>query len=150
MPQRADRNASASAQPSESAKPSASAEPSSSEQPDESEAPTEYIYKDGEYTASVICLPDEDEDFDAYTLSLRLTINSDKIVAVSDIKGDGDSSNDSYINRAANGTSKITGVVTQILEKGTLDSIDTVSRATCTSKSIIEACEKALEEAKIS
>lgn len=141
---------SASAQPSESAKPSASAEPSSSEQPDESEAPTEYIYKDGEYTASVICLPDEDEDFDAYTLSLRLTINSDKIVAVSDIKGDGDSSNDSYINRAANGTSKITGVVTQILEKGTLDSIDTVSRATCTSKSIIEACEKALEEAKIS
>ena len=39
-------------------------------------------------------------------------------------------------------------MVTQILEKGTLEEIDTVSRATCSSNSILEGCNLALETAK--
>lgn len=106
------------------------------------------IYLNGTYTGTVLCEPDEDQDFEKYQLSLKITIREDKIVSVTEVKGDGDPSNDSYIKRAANGTSSKPGVVTQIVEKGTLENIDTVSGATCSSKSILEACEKALESAK--
>lgn len=104
-------------------------------------------YLDGTYEAAVLCIPDEDEDFESYNLSLKITVQNDKIVSVTDIRGDGDSSNDTYINRAANGTSSRIGVVAQIINKGVPEEIDTVSRATCSSKSIIEACEKALQSA---
>lgn len=106
------------------------------------------IYLNGTYKGTALCLPDEDEDFEAYNLSLKITVRNDKIVSVTEVEGDGDASNDSYIKRAANGTSSIPGVVTQIVEKGTTEGIDTVSRATCSSKSIIEACQIALESAK--
>ncbi|MGN0204936.1 MAG: FMN-binding protein [Coprococcus sp.] len=115
--------------------------------PDESED-GQTIYMDGDYAAAVLCEPDEDRDFEAYTLSLKIKVKNDKITAVTDISGDGDASNDTYIQRAANGTSKIPGVVTQIVEKGLPEGIDTVSRATCSSKSIVEACMKALESAR--
>ncbi len=104
-------------------------------------------YVDGTYEAAVQCVPDEDEDFESYWLSLNVTVENDKIIAITDITGDGDVSNDRYINWAANGRGAYVGVVAQILEKGTTEEIDTVSRATCSSKSIIEACEKALESA---
>ena len=106
------------------------------------------IYMDGDYDAAVLCEPDEDGDFEAYTLSLKIKVENDKITAVTDISGDGDASNDVYIQRAANGTSKIPGVVTQIVEKGRPEGIDTVSRATCSSRSIVEACVQALESAR--
>ena len=61
---------------------------------------------------------------------------------------DGSKDNEIYIKRAAEGTSKLQGVVTQIVEKGTVEEIDTVTRATCSSNAIIEGCQKALEEAK--
>ncbi len=107
------------------------------------------VYRDGDYIVSAVCMPDEDEDFENYNLSLKLTIKDDKIVQITDIAGDGDDGNDSYIKRAANGTSKLPGVVTQILQKGTLDGIDTVSRATCSSNAILEACRRALESARV-
>ena len=109
------------------------------------------VYENGEYTASVICSPDENGDFEPYTLSLKITVSGDKITAVTEILGSGDAydvSNDTYINRAANGTKTLPGVIAQILQKGNVDSIDTVSRATCSSKSIIEACAQALESGK--
>ena len=106
------------------------------------------VYIDGAYTVSVVCEPDEDQDFEAYNLSMTVHIKDDKIAAVTDIVGDGDQSNESYIKRAAEGTSKLPGVVTQITEKGGLDAIDTVTRATCSSNTIIEGCQKALEAAK--
>lgn len=106
------------------------------------------IYQNGEYSAAVLCLPDEDEEFEAYQLSLKITVKGDKIIEIKDIAGDEDESNDRYIKRAAEGTSSVPGVVTQILEKGTLEEIDTVSRATCSSKAILEACEMALENAR--
>lgn len=114
------------------------------ENPDE----TKYIYADGEYTVIVPCLPNEDGDFEAYSLTMKVTISKDKITDISEIKGDGSSDNDAYIKRAVQGTSKLSGVVTQILEKGTLEEIDTVSRATCSSNSILEGCNLALETAK--
>ena len=114
------------------------------ENPDE----TKYIYADGEYTVIVPCLPNEDGDFEAYSLTMKVTISKDKITDISEIKGDGSSDNDAYIKRAVQGTSKLPGVVTQILEKGTLEEIDTVSRATCSSTSILEGCNLALETAK--
>ena len=107
---------------------------------------SEYI--DGEYTVSVVCEPDEDQDFEAYNLSLTVHIKNDKITAVTDLSGDGSKDNETYIKRAAEGTSKLRGVVTQIVEKGTVEEIDTVTRATCSSNAIIEGCRKALEAAK--
>ena len=106
---------------------------------------TKYI--DGTYEVSVPCTPNEEEDFTEYQMSMKVTIRNDKIVSITDISGDGTSDNDSYIKKAANGTSNKKGVVSQIVTKGMPDEIDTVSRATCSSDSIIEGCKKALEMA---
>ena len=130
-----------------------SGKPAESETETETESETETdnkdsIYIDGAYTVSVVCEPDEDQDFEAYNLSMTVHIKDDKITAVTDIVGDGGSSNDSYIKRAAEGTSKLPGVVTQITKKGSPEEIDTVTRATCSSNAIIEGCQKALEAAK--
>lgn len=114
----------------------------------ETEKPTNRTYADGTYTVSVVCEPDADGDFDAYDLTMTVRIENDKITDISDISGNGDSSNDRYITRAAQGTSKSVGVVTQITEKGMPEGIDTVARATCSSNAVIEGCQKALDEAK--
>ena len=107
---------------------------------------TKYI--SGTYEVTVPCTPDEDEDFEKYELTMSVEIRNDKIVSITDITGDGASSNDSYIKRAANGTSNIKGVVSQIIEKGMPEEIDTVSRATCSSNAILEGCKKVLEAAE--
>lgn len=111
----------------------------------EEEVKTKYI--DGTYEVSVSCKPDEDEDFTEYQLSMKVTIRNDKIVSITEIAGDGGSENDSYIKKAANGTSSKKGVVSQIITKGMPEEIDTVSRATCSSNAIIDGCKKALETA---
>ena len=80
-----------------------------------------------------------------------MTIQGDKIVSITDIAGSGDGymQEDSiYINRAADGTKKIKGIVAQILEKNGTDQIDIVSGATCSSNALIDACRQALESAK--
>ena len=117
------------------------------EKKDDGEADTT-VYKNGIYEGRALCRPDEDEDFTAYNLTLQVTVRDDKIVAVTDVKGDGDSSNDRYILRAANGTSNKKGVTSQLIEKGNTEGIDAVSGATCTSKAILDACENALLSAK--
>ena len=111
----------------------------------EEEVKTKYI--DGTYEVSVPCKPDEDEDFTEYQLSMKVTIRNHKIVSITEIAGDGGSENDSYIKKAANGTSSKKGVVSQIITKGMPEEIDTVSRATCSSNAIIDGCKKALETA---
>ena len=107
---------------------------------------TKYI--SGTYEVTVPCEPDDDEDFEEYNLTMMVTICDDKIVAITDITGDGDSGNDRYITKAANGTSSIKGVVSQIIDKGMPEDIDTVSRATCSSNAILEGCKKVLEAAE--
>lgn len=106
------------------------------------------IYQDGTYQVSVICYPDEGEEFESYTLSATVTIKQDKIVSVTNITGDGGSENNAFIKRAANGTGKKPGVVTQIVEKGDVQGVDAVSAATCSSQAIIDACSQALLKAK--
>ena len=106
------------------------------------------VYKNGIYEGRALCRPDEDEEFTAYNLTLKVTVRDDKIVAVTDVKGDGDSSNDRYILSAANGISNKKGVTSQLIEKGNTEGIDAVSGATCTSKAILDACENALLSAK--
>lgn len=64
----------------------------------EEEVKTKYI--DGTYEVSVPCKPDEDEDFTEYQLSMKVTIRNDKIVSITDVSGDGDAANDSYIKKA--------------------------------------------------
>lgn len=105
-------------------------------------------YVSGTYEVTVSCTSDEDEDFEEYKLTMSVEIRNDKIVSITDITGDGASSNDSYIKRAANGTSSIKGVVSQIIDKGMPEDIDTVSRATCSSNAILEGCKKVLEAAE--
>ena len=105
-------------------------------------------YVSGTYEVTVPCTPDEDEDFEEYELTMSVEIRNDKIVSITGITGDGASSNDSYIKRAVNGTSSIKGVVSQIIDKGMPEDIDTVSRATCSSNAILEGCKKVLEAAE--
>ena len=105
-------------------------------------------YVSGTYEVTVPCEQDEYEDFEGYNLTMSVTIRDDKIVAITDITGDGASDNDRYILKAANGTSSIKGVVSQIIDKGMPEDIDTVSRATCSSNAILEGCKKVLEAAE--
>ena len=111
------------------------------------------VYEDGTYDVSTLCIPDDDMDFSAYNLSMKVTIANDRIVSITDVKGDGDSQNASYIKKAADGTKNQPGMVYVLTSQANADSIDfssidTVSRATCTSKAIIDGCKSALEAAK--
>ncbi|WP_448915150.1 FMN-binding protein [Eubacterium ramulus] len=120
-------------------------------------------YADGTYPVTVLCEPDEDEDFELYHLSASIVIKNDRVAEINNVTGDGDSGNNSYIKRAVNGTSSMTGMVSRIIGMAVVDmtgenagaqvdqnlaQMDTVSRATCTSKSIKEACREALRQAR--
>lgn len=120
-------------------------------------------YADGTYPVTVLCEPDEDEDFEPYHLSASVVIKNDRVAEINNVTGDGDSGNNSYIKRAVSGTSGMTGMVSRIIGMAVIDmsgenagaqvdqnltEMDTVSRATCTSKSIKEACREALRQAR--
>lgn len=105
----------------------------------------------GIFYGSAFCSPDESEDFEEYELSVKLTFENGVITDISEIAGVGDdydTSNDWYVEKAANGTSRKKGVVSQILSKQKTDDIDTVSGATCSSNAIIKAVENALKTAE--
>lgn len=105
----------------------------------------------GIFYGSAFCSPDESEDFEEYELSVKLTFENGVITDISEIAGVGDdydTSNDWYVEKAANGTSRKKGVVSQILNKQKTDDIDTVSGATCSSNAIIKAVENALKTAE--
>lgn len=111
------------------------------------------VYEDGTYDVSTLCIPDDDMDFSAYNLSMKVTIANDRIVSITDVKGDGDSQNASYIKKAVEGTKNQQGMVYVLTSQANADSIDfssidTVSHATCTSKAIINGCKSVLEAAK--
>ena len=111
------------------------------------------VYEDGTYDVSTLCIPDDDMDFSAYNLSMKVTIANDRIVSITDVKGDGDSQNTPYIKKAADGTKNQPGLVSVLTSQANADSIDfssidTVSHATCTSKAIINGCKSVLEAAK--
>ena len=135
----------------------------STERPDDSNTNAPTYYADGSYTVTVKCGPDESEDFDAYNLTATITVKGDKITAISNVSGDGDSSNDRYINWAANGRSNNVGIISQIIGLATIDmskenaettmneaiaNVDVVSRATCSSQALKDACKEALNQAR--
>lgn len=99
-------------------------------------------YKNGTYKVSVSCEPDEDEDFDPYTISMEITIKKDKIIEISNITANTNSTNKAYTNDAKK------GMVSKIVANGNADGVNTVSGATCSSKAIKDACQKAFNAAK--
>ena len=104
--------------------------------------------QDGTYTGTAECTPDEYEDFEKYDLSVEVTIENGVIKSIGNIKGNGAEDNNTYITNAANGTKKNpTGVVQQIIDANGTDGINAVSRATCSSKAIVDAVNNALENA---
>lgn len=121
--------------------------------PEETDSTTEEVpslYLDGEFTATAICTPDDSEDFLPYTVSVTICIEHDKIVAIKDIVGyddDYDAENDFYLDRAANGTKRLQGVIAQILEQQQTENIDVVSGATCSSHALIDAIAEAWQTA---
>ena len=104
--------------------------------------------QDGTYTGTAKCTPDEYEDFEKYDLSVEVTIENGVIKSIGNIKGNGAEDNNTYITNAANGTKKNpTGVVQQIIDANGTDGINAVSRATCSSRAIVDAVNNALENA---
>ena len=101
---------------------------------------------DGKYKVSAVCEPDEDEDFEKYTLSAWFTFKNGKCTAISDFSSTAES-NKNYYMKAAKGNGKITGITEQILKKQSADDISAVSGATCSSKTIVELYIKALDKA---
>ncbi len=99
-------------------------------------------YKNGTYKVSVTCEPDEDEDFDSYTISMDITIKKDKITEISNITANTNSTNKAYTNDAKK------GMVSKIIANGNADSVNTVAGATCSSKAVKDACQKAFNAAK--
>lgn len=117
-----------------------------------SEPSINFKYENGTYMAQVVCYPDDGFDFEEYTLSLKISIFDDVITSIDEVMGVGDNydtANDWYLNRAVRGTTKYPSVVKQILNKNTTTDVDTVSGATCSSKAIIEAVNKALLIAEV-
>ena len=103
--------------------------------------------KDGTYTGKAKCTPVDDKDFDEYNLSLSVVIKDGKIASISNIKGDGNRKNNSYIEDATDGYDDYTGVVKQIVDANGTDGINAVSGATCSSQAIIDATNDALKNA---
>lgn len=127
--------------------------------PEKDPEPTETITKEEfTYTGTALCEADEEEAFDNYNMTVKFTVTQTTTV-VTDEDGNTSTtverkltdvevtnptqgtagSNWVYINRAINGTSKITGVAAQAIAKQSFSGIDAVSNATCSSNAIVRA-----------
>ncbi len=100
------------------------------------------------YTGTATTEPDEDLDFDPYTITATVTVEGGKITAITASGAEGE--NVTYFEKARDGKGKKVGVVTQLVGKTTdevsaLTEIDTVSGATCSSNAIFEAVQTALK-----
>lgn len=113
--------------------------------------PNDNLYNDGIYVGTAICYPDDNYDFDDYSLSVTIEIENGIITRITDICIDDtnyDPENDWYKERAAYGTKKNPGIIEQILSLQTVNGeIDAVSGATCSSDAIIMAVQDALNKA---
>ncbi|MCD7843893.1 MAG: FMN-binding protein, partial [Clostridiales bacterium] len=110
------------------------------------EQSADVLLADGTYTASALCEPDEYEDFEAYTLTADVTFEGGKLVSIDNLTST-DDSNVKYYTRAAEGTSKYTGVVAQLIDKQSSADIDVVSNATCSSVALVAIYEDAYAQA---
>ena len=106
-------------------------------------------YKDGIYTGTAVC---SDRSTFNYAVYAQVTIEDGKITDIAVTKPDDTSgANDSYFRYAVKGRKingvQWTGVVDQIISSQSADNVDAVSRATYSSKAIVEAVQKALDQA---
>lgn len=142
-------------EPDKPDKPEEPEQPDQPDRPEEPENPEDImrVYNDGEYTATAVCMPDENWDFDPYYITVTLLIKDDRVIKYPSITADyTDGSNDNYFKWAINGRSKLPGVPAQIIDLaniGNLQQVDVVTYATCSSRSIIDASSEAIEKARI-
>lgn len=105
-------------------------------------------YQDGTYTGYATVYPDMYEDFDAYDISVNVTVAGGTVSGVSYGTGaTGD--NVSYANRALNGRGSYAGVAAQVIAANSADQIDAVSSATCSSVALQQAVQQALAQAVV-
>jgi len=104
--------------------------------------------KDGVYTVSERCEPDERKAFAAYSLTADVTFKGGKCTSIAKFSAT-DESNKNYYLKAANGMVKGTGVVAQILKRQSASGINAVSGATCSSVTIQKLYLKALRKATV-
>lgn len=109
------------------------------------EEPTGTI-TDGTYQVSALCEPDAKKAFSSYTMTADVTFTDGKLTSITNFTST-DETNRNYYLKAANGTQKYKGVVSQLLEKQSASGISTVSGATCSSKTIRSLYLLALTEA---
>ena len=104
--------------------------------------------KDGTYTGTAQIPDNEDDEWAGYTVTVNVTIADHKITGV-EVKNDGETGNQKYINWAVNGRANkgLAGVPAQIVEANGTSSIDTVTGATFTSDAIKTAVDNALASA---
>lgn len=102
--------------------------------------------KDGTYTVSAVCTPDDKKAFSEYTLTADVTFAGGKLTSISNFKSS-DESNRNYYLKAANGNKLYKGVTAQLIEKQSAAGINAVSGATCSSKTIRKLYLLALGEA---
>ena len=110
-------------------------------------------YLDGTYSATAVCT---DEDTFCYDVRVELVVENGVLTTVTVTKENDTSEmpedNETYLDYAINGRTYrntwFEGLVNQILKKQSADEVDTVSRATYSSKAIQSAAQQALEQAK--
>ena len=101
----------------------------------------------GTFTGKAATEPDEFKDFDAYDVTVQVTVADGKVTAVT-AEGGG-SENAAYLNRALNGRGTAAGVAQSLVGKTAqeiqaMSGIDAVTGATCSSKAIFKAVQNAL------
>lgn len=110
-----------------------------------SQTPTGQV-TDGVYTVSAACDPDKNKAFASYMLTADVTFTNGKLASISNFTSNAES-NRSYYLKAANGSKKYPGVVTQLITKQSASGISAVSGATCSSKTIYKLYLLALAQA---
>lgn len=120
--------------------------PDKPDKPDQPDTPVNpNPQRNGTYTGTATVQPDEEEEFEPYTLSIDVTFKDGKATAISE-PTISDNSMKSWCKRAYN------GIATKILSTQTTEGIDAVTNATCSSNALMEAyqdaCKKADEDVK--
>lgn len=128
-------------------------EPAASSALAEETAPAAPRYRDGTYTATVVCT---DDAVFHYDVRVTITVSGGAVTDVQAVKENDTSEepadNRRYLDFARNGKNyggvQHPGLVSQILEKQSADEVDLISGATYSSKALQAAAQQALGQAK--
>lgn len=128
-------------------------EPAASSALAEETAPAAPRYRDGTYTATVVCT---DDAVFHYDVRVTITVSGGAVTDVQAVKENDTSEepadNRRYLDFAKNGKNyggvQHPGLVSQILEKQSADEVDLISGATYSSKALQAAAQQALGQAK--